>query len=116
MVMGLDYVLDPHAHVAGHREVVLDVELGVDDRRDTGVLVSHKVGPTAEVVVDELAEDHRVDPAGSSASSSDTWRRRSPQTCLAEGEHRVVGDRITRRGALLGAGHDAGLQQHAEML
>ena len=70
VVVGLEDVLDPHAHVAGPRQVVLDVELWVDHRGDTGVLVAHQVGPAAEVLVDELAKDHRCAPATSSASSS----------------------------------------------
>jgi hypothetical protein len=59
VVMGLEDVLDPHAHVAGQREVLLDVELGVDDGGDAGVLVADQVRGAAEVVVGDLAEDHQ---------------------------------------------------------
>jgi hypothetical protein len=80
VIVGLEDVLDPHAHVAGHRQVVLDVELRVDHGGDAGVLVADQVGAAAEVVVDELAEDHLSAPTGSSASSSVSCRRRPPQT------------------------------------
>ena len=56
--VGLEHVLDPHAEVAGEREVLLDVELRVDDRGDAGVLVADQVGGAAEVVVGHLAEEH----------------------------------------------------------
>ena len=48
-----------HAHVAREREVVLDVELRVDHRGHAGVLVADQIGRAAEVVVGDLAEDHR---------------------------------------------------------
>ena len=59
VVVGLEDVLDPHAHVAREREVLLDVELRVDDRGDARVLVTDEVRGAAEVVVGDLAEDHR---------------------------------------------------------
>ena len=40
VVVGLEHVLDPDAHVAREREVILDLELRVDDRGDAGVLVA----------------------------------------------------------------------------
>ena len=36
VVVGLEDVLDPHAQIAGQREVLLDVELGIDDRGHAG--------------------------------------------------------------------------------
>jgi hypothetical protein len=58
VVVGLEDVLDPHAHVARQRQVLLDVELGVDDGRDVRVLVADQVRRAAKVVVRDLAEDH----------------------------------------------------------
>ncbi len=54
----LEHVLDAHAEVARERQVLLDVELGVDDRGDAGVLVADQVGRAAEVVVGHLAKQH----------------------------------------------------------
>ena len=69
VVVGLEDVLDLHAHVARQLEVLVDLKARVDDRRDAGVLVADEVGGAAEVVVGELAEDHelqasRVGPPG----------------------------------------------------
>ena len=58
VVVGLQDVLDAHAEVAREAQVLVDVELGVDDRGDAGVLVADEVAGAAEVVVGELAEDH----------------------------------------------------------
>jgi hypothetical protein len=58
VVVRLEDVVDPHAHVAREREVLLDVELRVDDRRDAHVLVADQIRRAAEVVVRDLAEDH----------------------------------------------------------
>ena len=59
VVVGLEHVLDAHAHVAREREVLVDLEARVDDRGDARVLVADQVGGAAEVVVGDLAEDHR---------------------------------------------------------
>ena len=52
-----------HAHVARQREVLVDLEARVDDRRHARVLVADQVGRAAEVVVGDLAEDHRRERA-----------------------------------------------------
>ena len=62
VVVGLQDVLDAHAEVAREAQVLVDVELRVDDGGDAGVLVADEVAGAAEVVVGELAEDHRVLP------------------------------------------------------
>jgi len=59
MVVGLEHMLDPDAHVAREREVLLDLELRVHDRGNAGILVADQVGRAAEVVMDDLTEDHR---------------------------------------------------------
>ena len=69
VVVGLEHVRDVHAHVAGQREVLVDVELGVDHGGDAGVLVADQVGGAAEVVVDDLAEDHAGSIAQTAATS-----------------------------------------------
>jgi hypothetical protein len=56
--VGLEHVLDAHPEVARERQVLLDVELGIDDGGDAGVLVADQVGRAAEVVVGHLAEEH----------------------------------------------------------
>ena len=56
VIVGLQRVLDTHAHVPRQREVVLDLELRVDDRGDACVLVADQIRSAAEVVVDELTE------------------------------------------------------------
>jgi hypothetical protein len=50
-------VLDAHALVAGERQVLVDVELGVDYGGDPGVLISDEIGGTRQVVVGYLTED-----------------------------------------------------------
>jgi hypothetical protein len=42
-------------------QVSLDRVRGIDDDRDPGVLVTDDVGATAQVVVDELLEEHVCD-------------------------------------------------------
>ena len=46
------------AEVARQAQVLVDLQPRVDDRRDAGVLVADQVRGAAEVVVDDLAEDH----------------------------------------------------------
>ena len=48
--------------VAGEAQVLVDLDLRVDDGGDARVLVTDEVGRAAEVVVDELAEDHAERP------------------------------------------------------
>jgi hypothetical protein len=57
VVVGLEDVLDAHALVAGERQVLVDVELGVDHRGDPGVLISDEIGGAGQVVVGYLTED-----------------------------------------------------------
>jgi hypothetical protein len=47
---------DAPAHCLG--EHGLDRIRGIDDRCDAGVFVSHEIARTAQVVVQELVEDH----------------------------------------------------------
>jgi len=60
MVVGLEYVLDVDPRIARELQVPRDLEAGVDHGRDAGVLVAHEVRRAAEVVVDDLPEDHRA--------------------------------------------------------
>ena len=62
VVVRLEDVLDVDAEVARQVQVLLDLELGIDDGRDAGVLVTHEIGRTSEVVVGDLAEDHASRP------------------------------------------------------
>ena len=48
----------PHAVTLGCLEHRLDREERIDDDRDTGVLVADQVRGTAEIVVQELLEEH----------------------------------------------------------
>jgi hypothetical protein len=52
--------LDPEE--ARQPQVLADVDLRVHDRGDAGVAVADEVRRAAEVVVDELAEDHALPP------------------------------------------------------
>ena len=54
----LEHAHDPHAGLGGGREVRLDRERGVDHDRLARVRVADEVRAAAEVVVDELAEEH----------------------------------------------------------
>ena len=58
VVVRLEDVLDPHAEEAGEPQVLVDVEPRIDDGRDARVLVADQIAGAAEVVMDELAEDH----------------------------------------------------------
>ena len=58
VVVGLEHVLDAHAHVARELEVLVDLEAGIHDGGDPGVVVPDQVRRAAEVVVGDLAEDH----------------------------------------------------------
>ena len=71
VVVGFQDVLDAHAEVARQAQVLVDVELGVDDGGDAGVLIADEVAGAAEVVVGELAEDHRGPPG---VVVSSPWR------------------------------------------
>ena len=59
VVVGLEDVLDRHPHVAREGQVLLDIELGVDNRRESRPLVTDQVRGAAEIIMGDLAEDHR---------------------------------------------------------
>ena len=56
--VGLEHRREPHAVVRGRGQVLLDRERRVDDDRLAGLLVADEVGGAAEVLVDELLEQH----------------------------------------------------------
>ena len=58
VVVGLEHVLDPHPVQARQPPVGLDVPLRVDDRGDARVAIGDQVGRAAEVLVDDLTEEH----------------------------------------------------------
>ena len=58
VVVGLEHVVDRDTEVARELEVLADLEAGVDHRGHAGVVVANEVGGAAEVVVDDLPEDH----------------------------------------------------------
>ena len=60
VVVRLEDVLDPNPHVAGEREILLDLELRIDDRGNGRILITDQIRSTAEVVMGDLAKDHRV--------------------------------------------------------
>ncbi len=60
----LQDVRDLHPGEAGQAQVLVHLEPRVDDRRHAGVLVADQVRGAAQVVVDELAEDHGRLPSG----------------------------------------------------
>jgi hypothetical protein len=62
MRVRLEDARDLHAAPRRLLEIRLDAEGGVDDNGETGRLVADQVGPAAEVVVDELAEQHEAGP------------------------------------------------------
>ena len=61
MRVRLDRADDRDVASLGLREKRLDRERGVDDDRDARFLVADQIGRTAEVVVQELVEDHACD-------------------------------------------------------
>jgi hypothetical protein len=60
VVVGLQHMLDPHPVQAGEVQVGVDVPLRVDHGGDAGGGVADQVGGAAEVLVDDLAEEHRI--------------------------------------------------------
>ena len=70
VVVGLEHVLDPDPVQAGQAQVGLDVPLRVDDRGDARVAVADQVGGAAEVLVDDLAEEHQVELQASGSAVS----------------------------------------------
>ena len=60
VVVGLEDVLDSHTHVPCEVEVHVDLEARIDDRRDSGPVVTDEVGRTSEVVVGDLPEEHAL--------------------------------------------------------
>ena len=58
VVVRLQHVLDPHPVQSGEVPVGVDVPLRVDHGGDAGVAVGDQVGGAAEVLVDDLAEEH----------------------------------------------------------
>jgi hypothetical protein len=57
--MGLENVLDADAVESAEAQVGVDVPLRVDDGGDAGRAVADQVGGAAQVLVDDLAEQHR---------------------------------------------------------
>jgi glyoxylase-like metal-dependent hydrolase (beta-lactamase superfamily II) len=58
MVVGLEDVLDAHAHVARQVQIDVGLEARIDDRRDPRLDVAHEVGRTAEIIVGHLPKQH----------------------------------------------------------
>ncbi len=58
MCMGLDDVPNAHAVGGGGLQIRADVPLRVDDRHHAGVGVAHDIRRAAEVLVDDLPEEH----------------------------------------------------------
>ena len=101
VVVGLEHVLDPHAEVAGEAQVVVDVELGIDDRGHAGVLIADEVAGAAEVVVRELAEEHPGrEPTPPPRRASGLRSRRRSRRCRAPAPTRSARStcRRVRRG------------------
>jgi hypothetical protein len=57
----LEHAGEPDAVPLAFVEVLLDRIRGIDDRRNSGVLVADEVRGTPEAVVDELLEEHDCD-------------------------------------------------------
>ena len=72
VVVGLEHVVDVHAQVAREAQVLVDVELRVDDRREPRVGVADQVARTPKIVVCQLAEDHRRAASPSRRAASTT--------------------------------------------
>ena len=58
VVVGLEHVLDPHPVQAAQPQVGIDVPLRVDHRGDPATGVADQIGGAAEVLVEDLAEQH----------------------------------------------------------
>ena len=58
MVVRLDHARDPQTVALGFLDVLLDRVRRVDDEGLAGVGGADQIGGAAEIVVDELAEEH----------------------------------------------------------
>ena len=76
VVVRLEDVLDVHAEEAGEPQVLVDVEPRIDHGGDARVLVADQVAGAAEVVMDELAEDHPPTLAGARRATLRALRAR----------------------------------------
>jgi predicted DNA-binding protein with PD1-like motif len=65
----------------GLGEVALDRVGGIDDDAFAGLLVSDEVRRTAEIVVDELGEDHAATVAAGAAFSLEVPRAERERAC-----------------------------------
>ncbi len=59
VIVGLEDVRDAYAQVARQIEVLVDLEARIDHRRDAGLVIADEVRRAAEIVMDNLPEDHR---------------------------------------------------------
>src|SRR5215204_1909975 len=69
MVVGLENVVNRDAEVASLLQIVVDLEARIDDGHNPRFIVTDHVGGAAEVVVDELTEDHEPRPTPEQTSS-----------------------------------------------
>ena len=60
VVVGLQHVLDPHPVQAAEVQVGVDVPLRVDHGGDARAGVADQVGGAAQVLVHDLAKEHRI--------------------------------------------------------
>ena len=58
VVVGLQHVLDPHPVQPRQAAVGIDVPLRIDHRRVPRIAIGDQIGGAAEVLVDDLAEEH----------------------------------------------------------
>jgi hypothetical protein len=65
VVVRLQHVVDGHRPVARQLQVLVDLETRVDHGGHTGLLVADQIGGATEVVVGDLAKDHRCDSRAS---------------------------------------------------
>ena len=98
----LDRADDPHAAPLGLVQDRLDRERRVDDHRDPGLFVSHEITRTAQIVVQELVEDHDPTVAPGPAISLEAIRAgtRQDSTGRTRIDSRVSPDEATDRGTL----------------
>ena len=58
MVVGLEDVLDAHAHVPGEIQVLVDLETRIDDRCHPSPLIADQIRSAPEIVMGNLTKDH----------------------------------------------------------
>src|SRR6202042_1918756 len=103
VIVGLKDVLDPHPEVARQPQVLVDLQLGVDDRGNAGVLVTNQIARAPQVIVSDLTKDHALFLARSVARPALSQPRRSGRASISPTSSRepFIGESVAEDGRMI---------------